>query len=130
MAYINFAIATKTARATALNNAIGASAQIQFYTGSAPASPDSSATGTLLATLTGNAGAFGTVSAGVLTLSTVTGANAVASGTAGYARVSTLGSTAIMDCDVGTSGTSITISSTSITSGTPVAVTGGTITEA
>lgn len=131
MAYINFASATKASRATALNTAVGTTATVKIYSGSAPAGPDTGATGTLLATLTCNATAFGVVSgAGILTCNAITQANAVATGTAGYARISTSGGTAIIDLDVGTSGASVIMNTTSIVSGGPVQITSAVFTEA
>lgn len=135
MTTINLAIATKSSRATALNTAIGTSALIKIYSGAAPADPDTAASGTLLATLTGNGTAFGTVTSGVLTASAITQANAVATGTAGYCRICTSaqsGSTAagIVDLDVGTSAASVIMNTTSIVSGGPVQITSATFTEA
>ena len=131
MAYVNLASATKAARSTALNTAIGASAVIEIRSGAAPATPDTAASGTLLATLTGNGTAFGTVSgAGLLTAGAITQANAVATGTAGHCRIKTSGGTAIVDLDVGTSGTSVIMNTTSIVSGGPVQITAATLTEA
>lgn len=135
MAYINFAVATKTARSTAINTQIGTSALLKIYSGSAPTNPDAAATGTLLATLTCNATAFGTVTSGVLTAGAITQANAVATGTAGYARLCTSAQTSstsagIVDLDVNTTGSSVIMNTTSIVSGGPVQVTAATITEA
>lgn len=136
MATINFSVASKSARSTALNTSIGTAAKIKIFTGSIPASPDSANTGTLLATFTGNtSSAFGAVSSGVLTLNNLTDSNnqvtAVATGTAGYARIETSGGTAVLDLDVGTSSASIILNTLSITSGGPIQLqTNGTITEA
>lgn len=131
MAYVNLASTTKASRSTALNTAIGSSCSIEIRTGSAPTNPDTTASGTLLATLTGNASGFGTVSgAGVLTAGAITQANAVATGTAGYCRIKTSGGTAIMDLDVNTTGSSVIMNTTSIVSGGPVQITSAVITEA
>lgn len=67
MATLNMSLATKTARANAILSALGASALIRLYTGTIPASPDAGATGSLLSTLTGNAGGFGAVVASGVT---------------------------------------------------------------
>ena len=130
MAYINFAIASKTNRAASLNTDCGNSAVIVLYTGSAPATPDTAATGTILANLGGNSGGFGTVSSGTLTASAINSVVATASGTCGYARIwKANGTTPVMDLDVGTSGTSLIIGSTTISSGETVQITSLTITE-
>lgn len=129
MAYISLAVATKSSRATALNTAVGTSAVIQIRSGTQPANADATATGTLLASLTCSSSAFGAVSNGVLTLNAVTQANAVATGTAGWARVLTSGGTAIIDLDVNTTAASVIMNTTSIVNGGPVQITSGTITE-
>ena len=59
MSTLTLSAAAKQARANAILTALGASALIRIYTGSIPATPDTAATGTLLSTLTGNAGGFG-----------------------------------------------------------------------
>lgn len=135
MAYVNLAATTKNHRATQINTDIGTSALVKFYSGTAPATPDTAATGTLLATLTGNASAWGTVSGAVVTANAITQANAVATGTVGYVRVCTSAQTAgtaagIVDLDAGTSGTSVIMNTTSIVSGGPVQITACTFTEA
>lgn len=129
MAYINFTTALKSSRATAILSAIGTSGKIFIYTGAQPASPDSAATGTLLATLALSATA-GTVSNGVLTFNTITDGTAVATGTAGYARVVTSANAAVLDLDVGTSATSVILNTTSIVTGGPVQISSASITEA
>lgn len=134
MAYINLAAATKTARATALNTAIGTSAIIEIRTGSPPATPDTAVTGTLLGTLTGNASAFGTVSGSVLTAGTITqDSSADSTGVAGYCRIKTSGGTAIVDVDISTTaaGTgTMLMNTTSIVTGGPIQITSCTFTEA
>lgn len=78
------------------------SGTLKLYTGSAPASPDDAATGTLLTTLNLNATAFGAAVSGVSTANAVSSAAAVASGTAGYARMTKSGgATGVIDAPVG-----------------------------
>lgn len=125
----NLAVANCQSIATSLISAIGTSCQILLYTGSAPANADTVASGTLLVTLTGNASQFGTASAGVITLSAVTSGVAGNTGTCGYARILTSGSTKMLDLtSVGTSGSDLNLNSTSITSGASVTITSATIT--
>ena len=128
-------VSLQTARSTAINNAIGTSGVIKFYTGAPPADPSVAATGTLLATLACSA-TFGVVTAGVsggaaavLTANAITSANGVATGTPGYARIETSAGAGVVDLDVGTSGTSIIMTPDTITSGAPVNITSLTITE-
>lgn len=126
----NFTNAVNNSRSSAISTAAGASATIKIYTGSAPTNADTAVTGTLLVTLT-CAATFGTSSSGVLTLGTVTSGTAVASGTAGYARIATSGGTAICDLtSIGTSGADLNLNTTTISSGGTVSVTSGTLTEA
>ena len=129
MSYINLAIATKTSRAGQISSALGTAAQLLIYTGAYPATPDTAATGTLLATLPCS-NPFGTSASGVLTANAITQANAVATGTAGWARLQTSGGVGIVDMDVGTSGASLNLNTTAIVSGGPVQVTSLTLTEA
>ena len=77
----------------------GASAVIKLYTGTQPSGGGTATT--LLATLTCNATAFaGSAVNGSLTLNQVTGATAVATGTATWFRIETSGGTFVMDGDV------------------------------
>ncbi len=101
---------------------------IKVYTGSQP-SLNGSLTGTLQVTMTFGSTAFGSSSSAVITANTITGANAVATGTAGYyAFVKSDGTTVIGTGTVGTSGADMNFSTTSFVSGAPVSITSGTIT--
>jgi hypothetical protein len=128
---LKFPDALRQTRGGTINTRAGTSAVIRIYSGSQPADADTAASGTLLATLTGNAGGFGTTSSeGVLTASAVTSANAVATGTAGWFRVlASDGTTVVFDGGCATSGEVMTMPSTSITSGQPVQITSIVITE-
>ena len=80
---------------TLLGTDIGVNAQIMIYTGAMPASVGAAVTGTLLTQHAGNATAYGTVSAGVLTANAIAQVNAVGAGVAGYFRRNTSGGTAV-----------------------------------
>ncbi len=128
---MNMSTALDQARASALVTAIGSGSTINIYTGSAPANANATATGTLLVTLT-IAGAFGTASAGVVTLGAVTAGTAVATGTAGWARCFTSAAAVMFDMSnvtVTGGGGDLTLNSLSITSGGTVSITSGTETE-
>src|SRR5664279_1708337 len=126
----NFTNSVNNSRSNALITAAGSGCTIKLYTGSAPTNADTVVTGTLLVTLT-IAGVLGTASAGVITIGSVTNGTAVASGTAGYARLATSGGTALCDfTSISTSGADLNLNSTVVTSGGTVAVTSGTISEA
>lgn len=131
-------VVTQKARADALLTQIGTSAVLKFYSGSPPADPSVTATGTLLATLNAPT-TFGTTAAGtsggasaVLTANAITTANGVANGTPGYCRIQTSGGVGVCDLDVTASGGggSVIMTPNTITSGAPVSVTSLTITEA
>ncbi len=126
----NFTTAMNNTRSATISTAAGASATIKIYTGSAPTNADTAiGAQVLLVTLT-CAATFGTSTSGVLTLGSITSGTAVATGTAGWARVATSGGTTICDLtSVGTSGSDINLNTVSITTGGTVSITSGTITE-
>lgn len=131
MATVRPTAARKQAIAAAENTAIGASATLKFYTGAMPATTETAVSGTLIATLTTSATAFGTVSGGVITIAelpeTIT---CVAAGTIGYARLATSGGTAMYDLDVGTSGAAINLSSLTYAINDTITLNSGTLTVA
>lgn len=122
--------------ASAMANAIttradagAGAATIKIYSGSQPATADTAATGTLLATFTLSDPSFGAASSGVITLAgTPKTVAASASGTAGYFRLEDSTGVDIMDGSVGTSGAELNLNTTTITSGVNVTITSGTIT--
>jgi len=126
MASCVLATVERTSLANALNTDIGGGS-LKIYTGSSPG-PNTGATGTLLVTLTLPAAGGNSVSNGVITLGAITNQNAVAGGTAGYARVLTSGGATVCDLDVGTSGASVNLINLSIANGQPVSITSATFT--
>ena len=104
---------------------------VRIYSGSAPANPQTAASGTLLAELRFNATAFGAAATGAATANAFTAdSSANADGTAGYARLlQSDGSTVIADCSVGTSGADINLNSLSISTGFEVQITSMTYTQ-
>lgn len=109
---------------------------LNIYSGTQPADGDAALSGnTLLASLTMNATAFSAPSGTASTDQTLT-ANAINSdtsadntGTATFFRLfKSDGTTKILDGSVGTSGADLNLNSTSISSGTTVAVTSMTLT--
>jgi hypothetical protein len=126
--------ALRNAKAGAVRDLIDAGAgagTAKIYTGSQPATPATSASGTLLATVTLVDPSFGSASSGVITLADPASVNAVATGTAGWVRFADSTGAVVFDGDVTATGGGgvLTLSSTSLTSGSPVDVTGGTWTE-
>ena len=103
------------AMAAALATDIGSAATIEIRSGSKPATPESTVTGTLLATVA-ISGSF-TASGGALTSADPASVTVAASGTAGYFRLKTSGGTAKVDGTVGTSGADMNLSTTSLVAG-------------
>lgn len=126
---LQFDSTTRNSWLTTLNTNLGTSAQIKIYTGSPPASVASAVTGTLLSTLTGNSGGWGTVSAGVLTAQAITqDSDAAATGTAGYFRLNDSGGGAHAQGTVGTSGADLNFNTVSINASDVVQISSWTIT--
>lgn len=111
----------RNARATAIVTEAGATAKLSVYT---------AAYGTLLYTST-CAATLGVVSGGVLTFNAVGNATAVAAGTAAIARLfKTDGTTMVIEgLTVGTSGTNIVITNTTIAVNDVITTSSATITE-
>ncbi len=108
--------------------AVGASGLLRIYDGTRPAT--GGAATTLLAELTCNATFAPAASGGVLTLNAITqDSSANATGTATWFRITTSGGTAVIDGSVGTSGSDLNLTTTSIVSGQPVSVSSFVITE-
>lgn len=103
---------------------------IRIYSGAIPATPETAASGTLLAELRFNATAFGSAAAGVITANAITqDSSADNTGTAGYYRaLQSDGTTALWDGTVGTSGADLNLNSTSISAGVIVQITSLTVT--
>lgn len=112
---LTVAAAAAQAMGAALATDIGSGATIDIRSGSKPATPETTATGTLLATVT-ISGSF-TSTGATLTAADPAAASVVATGTAGYFRLKTSGGTAKVDGTVGTSGADMNLSSTSLVSG-------------
>jgi hypothetical protein len=103
---------------------------LRIYSGTKPATPETAASGTLLAELRMNATAFAAASGGVITANAITGdASADNTGTAGWFRIlKSDGTTALWDGDVSTSGAELNLNSTAISSGAAVDITSLTVT--
>ena len=101
---------------------------IKIFTGAQP-SLNGALTGTLLATMTFGATAFGASSGGTATANAITSGTAAATGTAGYfALEKSDGTTVVMTGSVGTSGADLNLNTTSVVSGAPVSCSSFTIT--
>lgn len=127
---LSYSTTLRNAQLDGVTTAVGASGKLRIYSGTRPANVAASITGILLAELTLNATFAPAASSGVLTLNAITSdASADATGTATHFRVfQSNGTTAVVDGDVGTSGSDLNLNSTSITIGGSVAITSFTIT--
>lgn len=113
----------------AITTRAGNAALLRIYDGSRPAT--GGAATTLLAELTCGTPFAASASGGVLTLGSITqDASANATGTATWFRiVQSDGSTHVLDGSVGTSGSDLNLTTTSIVSGQPVSISSFVITE-
>lgn len=119
--------AMANAAAAVLDSGSGA-AVVRIYTGAQPASVATAATGTLLVEIPLNDPGFAAAAAGVAAADVdpeVT-ADAIATGTAGWFRISDSTGTAHID---GAIPGEMTLTNTAITSGLPVTITSGTLTQ-
>ena len=113
----NINIAARNAnvnRSTAKYN----SGNAKLYTGTRPA-PDAAATGTLLVTIALPATAFAAAANGVAAKAGTWEANAVATGTAGWLRLTSADATETSDYQIGVDAT---MADTSVVSGNPVRI--------
>lgn len=111
-----------------ITSAIGGSGLLRIYDGTRPATGGSATT--LLAELALSATSAPGAASGVLTFNSITqDASANASGTATWFRLTTSGGTAVVDGNVGTSGSDLNMTTTTIVAGQPVSVTSFVITE-
>ena len=119
----------RNAMLDAITTRAGASALLRIYDGTRPATGGTATT--LLAELTCNATFAPAAAGGVLTLNAITqDSSANATGTATWFRiVQSNGTTFVLDGNVGTSGSDLNLTTTSIVSGQPVSVTSFVITE-
>jgi len=128
---LSFSTTLRNSRADAITTAIGGSALLRIYSGTAPANVGTAlSSNTQLAELTCNATFAPSASGGVLTLNSITqDSSADATGTATFFRILTSGGTAVMQGTVGTTGSDLNLNTTAISSGAAVSVTSFVITE-
>jgi len=125
---LKYSNGTRDAQQQGLIVYAGSAAIIHIYDGTQPANANTAiSTQTLLVSLNVS-GSFGTDSNGTITMSSVTSATAVATGTASFFRITKSdNSTVVMDGSVGTSGTDMILDNVSIATGQTVSITSGTI---
>lgn len=125
---LKYSNGTRDAQQQGLITYAGSGAKICIYQGTQPANANTAISGQTLLVECDLASNFGTDSNGTLTLGTVNSGTAVATGTAQFFRIfKSDGTTVIMDGSVSTSGADMNLSSTSISTGQTVQISGGTI---
>jgi choline-glycine betaine transporter len=125
---IAYATTLRNAMLDEITAAAGALALLRIYDGSRPAT--GGAATTLLAELVCNATFAAGASSGALTLNAITqDASANATGTATWFRIVTAAAAFVLDGNVGTSGSDLNLTTTSIVATQPVSVTSFVITE-
>lgn len=108
--------------AVTLLDAGTAAGVIQIRSGSKPATPQTAATGTLLATVVLARPPGGSAATGVVTITDPAAVTGAAAGTAGWARFQDSTGAAVFDCDVTATGGGgdLTLSTTTISAGVTV----------
>lgn len=125
---LKYSNGTRNAQQQGLITYAGSGCLINIYSGTQPANANTAiSTQTLLVSLP-ISGSFGTDSNGTITLSAVTSASAVASGTASFFRIfKSDNTTVVMDGSVGTSSADLILNTTAIANTQTVAISSGTI---
>lgn len=124
-----YSTTVRNAMLDSITTAIGATGLFRIYDGTRPAS--GGAATTLLAQLTFSATSAPAAASGVLTFNAITqDSSADATGTATWFRMTTSGGTFVVDGNVGTSGSDLNLTTTSIVITQPVSVSSCVITEA
>ena len=126
-------VTLRDARLQVIADAIDAGATdpgyMEIYAGTQPATGAAVTDQTLLGTVTFSDPCAASLTGGVLTFAGVTGANAVADGTATWARVYDGDGAFVLDMDVGASGAAVTLNTTFVVTGGPISVVSAVINE-
>lgn len=128
---IRLANTTRNAMANALAGEVDggpAAGTLEIRSGAQPATAETAASGTLLATVTLVDPSFGAAANGVITLADPPSVNGVAAGTAGWFRVKKSSGETVFDGSVGTAGADLNLATTTVSVGLAIDITGGTIT--
>lgn len=129
---LKFPAAYRSTRADTFTTRAGNGAKLRIFSGTQPANADTALSGnTQLAELVAGTPFAGSASSGVLTANSITQDSAAdATGTATFFRLyQSDGVTVVCDGTVGTSGSDLNLTTTSIVSGQPVQVTSFVLTE-
>ena len=112
---IGYVTTLRNAMLDQITSAIGNAGLLRIYDGTRPAT--GGAATTLIAQLTGGTPWAAAAGSAQVTANSITGANASASSTATWFRWTTSGGTAVMDGNVGTSGSDLNLTTTTVVSG-------------
>jgi hypothetical protein len=124
---LGYVTTLRNARLDEITTAVGSNGKIRIYSGTRPATGGTETT--ILAELPCSATFAPAASGGVLTVNAITDdSSADNTGTASWFRVLTSANAAVLDGNVGTSGSDLNLTTTSITAGQPVEITSFTIT--
>lgn len=125
---LKYSNGTRNAQQQGLITYAGSGCLINIYQGTQPANANTAISGQTLLVSLPISGSFGTDSNGTITLSTVTSASAVATGTASFFRIfKSNGTTVVMDGSVGTSNADMILNTTAIANTQTVTINSGTI---
>ena len=124
---IGYVTTLRNAMLDQITSAIGNAGLLRIYDGTRPAT--GGAATTLIAQLTGGTPWAAAAGSAQVTANSITGANASASSTATWFRWTTSAGVAVMDGNVGTSGSDLNLTTTVVVSGQPVSVASFVITE-
>lgn len=125
---LKYSNGTRDAQQNGLITYAGSGAIIRIYDGTQPTNANTAITTQTLLVSLPISGSFGTDSNGTITLSAVTSASAIATGTASFFRiVKSDGTTVVMDGSVGTSNADMILNTTAIANTQTVAISSGTI---
>lgn len=120
--------AATNAATSAYATGLGSGTTLKIYSGAKPATPETAASGTLLATVTTGTWTAASDGSGHLTCSDPASATVAASGTAGWFRLAKSDGTAVIDGTVGTSAADLILDSTALVAGGQVDLGAGTLT--
>lgn len=125
---LKYSNGTRNAQQQGLITYAGSGCLINIYQGTQPANANTAISGQTLLVSLPISGSFGTDANGTITLSTVTSASAVATGTASFFRIfKSNGTTVVMDGSVGTSNADMILNTTAIANTQTVTINSGTI---
>lgn len=125
---VGFSVTLRNARLDQITSAVGSNGLVRLYTATRPAT--GGAATTLLAELTCSTTFAPAASSGTLTANAITqDSSANATGTATWGRLATSGGVQVADFDVGTSGSDLNLTTTSIVATQPVSISSFVFTE-